>query len=465
MAGRSGDDAMAGLQQIEADIQLCEQFLHMDTRDPQDSASVGPVAGAGAQRVGDARNQAKTPAEASSSAGMSQQRRKEILDRLLAERKAAKERAAATGAREDAANGREAGGIVDGATRGVMDGDGTSNSCSGGGSGRGETREELIQRLIREKREREDRSKTGQGNAATSAAPAARDQRKPRQAWGDAPHLQGRSSSETDSLDSRGAARASENHVRAQTATAAQRRPASAARPASAPRQRMTNSQHARPGNAQDPSDAVRPQSARATSSLKQRPAGVGALTRPKSPNLSKTANMHSKERIMRQLEAEMREQLPLKPRVAAPKTLEGDPRQQQQGGERVEFLARSKRATWEARERAKLRREEDEQQRLCSFKPTLVTKGNSRGASPSKVPVEVRLLNMAHNKQALRQRAKRHLEEQELIRTCNGNSFRPKINEASRLLDRSTVPLHERIGQVLWALGLRTDELLGVGV
>ena len=93
------------------------------------------------------------------------------------------------------------------------------------------------------------------------------------------------------------------------------------------------------------------------------------------------------------------------------------------------------------------------------------MTKGNSRGASPSKVPVEVRLLNMAHNKQALRQRAKRHLEEQELIRTCNGNSFRPKINEASRLLDRSTVPLHERIGQVLWALGLRTDELLGVGV
>ena len=59
----------------------------------------------------------------------------------------------------------------------------------------------------------------------------------------------------------------------------------------------------------------------------------------------------------MRQLEAEMREQLPLKPRVAAPKTLEGDPRQQQQGGERVEFLARSKRATWEARERAKRRR------------------------------------------------------------------------------------------------------------
>ena len=50
---------------------------------------------------------------------------------------------------------------------------------------------------------------------------------------------------------------------------------------------------------------------------------------------------------------------------------------------------------------------------------------------------------------QALRQRAKRHLEEQELIKTCNGNTFRPKINAASRLLDKTARPLHERVGQL----------------
>ena len=31
----------------------------------------------------------------------------------------------------------------------------------------------------------------------------------------------------------------------------------------------------------------------------------------------------------------------------------------------------------------------------------------------------------------------------------CHGNTFRPKINEASRLLDRNSRPLHERVGQV----------------
>ena len=140
------------------------------------------------------------------------------------------------------------------------------------------------------------------------------------------------------------------------------------------------------------------------------------------------------------------------KPKISQYKPTDGqrgDAKLHATGDERMDFLAQSKRAMWEARERAKLQREEDEQQRLCSFKPQLQTKSNKAGASPSKVPVEVRLLHTASNKQALRQRAKRHLEEQELIRTCNGNSFRPKINEASRLLDRCTIPLHERVGQV----------------
>ena len=414
---------MTGLHQIEADIQLCEQFLKMDGGDVPKTAE---ASGSSAPLVSAATEPATTSGGATAS--MSQQRRKEILDRLLAERKATKQRQS-----DAAAHGSPA-------RRGA--GPATRVGAADGGGG-GETREQLIQRLIQEKRDREARG-GGVSSAGTASASPAGDTRKPRQAWEDAPHAQSRGSSQE----------------------------AARTRPSSAPRQRvpaggkpLTSTQDAEP-TARGGRTGVRPQSARAGSAPRQRPGSaapeynyagtvpnrMGKVTRPKSPNLSKPPNKYAKALLSAQAEAEQREQLTFKPKISQYKPTDGqrgDAKLHATGDERVDFLAQSKRAMWEARERAKLQREEDEQQRLCSFKPQLQAKSNKAGASPSKVPVEVRLLHTASNKQALRQRAKRHLEEQELIRTCNGNSFRPKINEASRLLDRSTIPLHERVGQV----------------
>ena len=447
MAGN--DDSMAGLHQIEADIQLCERFLNLDARDSQELASVSSAPSKAAPPARDA------PARASN---MSQQRRKEILDRLLAERKAGKKLSAAGSAGQSPAKPR---GVPKYA---VSESDQGWGRAAGGGGLGGETREELIQRLIAEKRARESRVHNSQGSGdtvtAASAMQARMDQRTARQAWGDVPRSHDRNSPDTDSLDGAALHSGKGNGRSVQRSSdtvgeASQRR----ARPASAPRQRMTReggivagqdstesegSSIREPGARRMP---ARPQSSRGGRSgsvPKERPLGdASKLTRPKSPNLSKTPNMHSRERITRELENEMREQLTFKPKVSEYQFSDGAPHH---GRSRVEYLAQSKKAAWEARERAKLQREEDEQRRACTFKPKVIPKS---GASPSKVPVEVRLLNTASNKQALRQRAKRHLEEQELIKMCNGNTFRPKINEASRLLDKSARPLHERVGQV----------------
>ena len=81
------DDSMTGLHQIEADIQLCEQFLKMDGGDVPKTAE---ASGSSAPLVSAAAEPATTSGGATAS--MSQQRRKEILDRLLAERKATKQR-------------------------------------------------------------------------------------------------------------------------------------------------------------------------------------------------------------------------------------------------------------------------------------------------------------------------------------------------------------------------------------
>ena len=78
---------MTGLHQIEADIQLCEQFLKMDGGDVPKTAE---ASGSSAPLVSAAAEPATTSGGATAS--MSQQRRKEILDRLLAERKATKQR-------------------------------------------------------------------------------------------------------------------------------------------------------------------------------------------------------------------------------------------------------------------------------------------------------------------------------------------------------------------------------------
>ena len=434
MAGSSRDDSMAGLHQIEADIMLCERFLNMDARESQEASGAAGTGGGG--RGGDSdRGPAASaggpkPADGSK---LSQQRRKEILDRLLAERSASKK-----GATASASQARP----------------GPSGRREAGPAG-GETREQLVQRLIAEKRMREARDEGGEaqqrayGAAAPAAKHAAADPRSVRHAWAE-------SSPDTDSLDNdprmglrsgKDVQKGVQYHTDTQSA-AAQRRP----RPASAPRQRMTSD--GRVLGAQDSNDSSdtasnrgrtprdgssRPQSARSGSVPRERP----GVTRPRSPNFSKAPNMHSKDRITRQMEAEMREQLTFKPQISQNPQREGEARY---SGERVEYLAQSKKAVWEARERAKLQREEEEQKNMCSFKPKIAAKSR---ASPSKVPVEVRLLHTANNKQALRQRAKRHLEEQELISTCNGNTFRPKINEASRLLDRNSRPLHERVGQV----------------
>ena len=101
----------------------------------------------------------------------------------------------------------------------------------------------------------------------------------------------------------------------------------------------------------------------------------MGKVTRPKSPNLSKPPNKYAKALLSAQAEAEQREQLTFKPKISQYKPTDGqrgDAKLHATGDERVDFLAQSKRAMWEARERAKLQREEDEQQRLCSFKPQL---------------------------------------------------------------------------------------------
>jgi hypothetical protein len=396
----SQDESMAGLHQIEADIRLCERFLNMDAGGLMEQEASGVPVPAGGVRDGD-RGQAR--AEGGDGAKLSQQRRKEILDRLLAERRASKQGATVSASAIQTRPGQSA-----------------RREASTGGGVNGETREQLIQRLIAEKRDREARNDgddTPQ-RAYLTAAPAAKqvppDPRSMRQAWAE------RESPDTDSLDNdalrsgQGAPKGAQYHTDAQSA-AAQRRP----RPASAPRQRMTaggrvlGAQNSTDSSERSSRDDRPPHSARSGSVPRER----SAPTRPRSPNFSKVPNMHSKDRIVQQIEAEMRENLTFKPKISQYK--EGELRH---GGDRVEYLAQSKKAVWEARERAKLQREEEEQKSMCSFKPKIVSK--SRG-SPSKVPVEVRLLHTANNKLALRQRAKRHLEEQELIATCNGNTFR----------------------------------------
>ena len=404
-------DSMAGLHQIEADIQLCERFLNMDARDSQEGSntvSAGPQPGSSASGGGGGGG--------GSGANMSQQRRKEILDRLLAERSAGKK--ASGGGVAHSFNKGPAKTLSGGGWGGTWDSESQGSRADGGGSGNSgtETREELIQRLIAEKRERESRRQQGDsaGNSARGSrdsrdgdthaleSPTRRD-RAVRQAWGNTHQSVGRSSPDTDSLDSEAlkSGKSRQYHTDLQSA-AAQRRPASA-RPASAPRQRMTSG--GRLVGGQDSLDMEsgyrevggrdihsRPQSARDTRSVsKERP----STTRPKSPNLSKAPNMHSKERITRQMELEMREQLTFKPKISQYKYTDGEPKVL---GERVEYLARSKKAIWEARERAKIQREEEEQRRQCSFKPKVT--GARTGASPSAVPVEVRLLNTASNKQ-----------------------------------------------------------------
>ena len=398
----SQDQSMAGLHQIEADIRLCERFLNMDAGGlmEQEASGVPVPARRGRDADGD-RGQSR--AEGGDGAKLSQQRRKEILDRLLAERRASKKGATVSASSSQDRPGQSA-----------------RREASTGGGVNGETREQLIHRLIAEKREREARDDGGdsQQRAYGTAAPEAKqvppDPRRTRQAWAE------RESPDTDSLDNdalrsgKGASKGAQYHTDAQSA-AAQRRP----RPVSAPRQRMTadgrvlGAQNSTDSSDRSSRDDRRPQSARSGSVPRERP----APTRPRSPNFSKVPNMHSKDRIVRQMEAEMREHLTFKPKISQYR--EGEPRH---GGDRVEYLAQSKKAVWEARERAQLQREEEEQKSMCSFKPKIVSK--SRG-SPSKVPVEVRLLHTANNKLALRQRAKRHLEEQELIATCNGNTFR----------------------------------------
>ena len=496
MAGHSRDDSMAGLHQIEADIQLCERFLSMDTRDSQDQAAGRHGAEVRSDQRGEGEREqsgAKGTAGGGSSSNMSQQRRKEILDRLLSERHASKNPSASIGYAQIPSIPLSEGGW--GGTYGKQQTAPTTKpdaGSAGGGSSDsgGETREKLIQRLIAEKRARESRSRPDgpetQGNreqetnSASLTMLASRD-RAVRQAWSSKPLSQGCSSPDTDSLDSEAlksgnAVGGAQQHYNDEHADkAAQRRP----RPASAPRQRMTangrlvggqdsidsegstsyreratGNTGARPhtGSRQARSD----KEARSDSVPKDRPSskdwaayaqGGSKVTRPRSPNLSRMPNMHSREQIELEHQEEMRQRLTFKPNIASAKYDDG---QRKFSGERVHYLAQSKKAVWEARERAKLQRQEDEHRLSCSFKPKMMTGRNERsGASPSKVPVEVRLLNTASNKQALRQRAKRHLEEQELIKTCNGNSFRPMINQASRLLDKSTRPLHERVGQV----------------
>lgn len=407
MAAR--DDSMAGLHQIEADIQLCERFLNMDARDSQEASKSAGSAGASAA--------AAHGGGGGSSSNMSQQRRKEILDRLLAERSASK-KASGGGDSANSFNKGPAKALSGGGWGGNWDSESQGSRTEGGGISKSgtETREKLIQRLIAEKRERESRRQQGDsstdGDTHASELPTRRD-RAVRQAWGNTHQSVGRSSPDTDSLDSEAlkSGKGRQYHTDLQSA-AAQRRPASGARPASAPRQRMTAG--GRLVGSQDSLDMEsgyrevgthgmhsRPQSARDQRSLSKERAS--ATTKPKSPNLSKAPNMHSKERITRQMEQEMREQLTFKPKISQYKYTDGEPKVL---GERVEYLAKSKKAIWDARERAKIQREEEEQQRQCSFKPKLQTR---TGSSPSKVPVEVRLLNTASNKQALRQRAKRY--------------------------------------------------------
>lgn len=421
---------MEGLNAIEADIQLCERFLDMDARNSKQasnragSASVGPRSEARESSIPVA-SLASSSAPGSSS-NMSQQRRKEILDRLLAERSASKKMAASSAN----SNGHSKAALPGVSLGGPTEVEKPGNRNDEGGSGKvgNETRDELIQRLIKEKREREARSQQGESgvqSALQSTNQACKDQAGPnlRKAWADLSQTVGRRSPDTDSLDNE-VLISGKGEVGAQFCTnAARRRPrpptSTATRPASAPRQRMTvdgrlvsgldvmdaNSIANRDFDAREIQIPARPQSAReatARSLRRDRPVTAAAKhTRPMSPNLSKSADMHSKERNSRQMEQDMRQHLPFNASLYEHTHGEGEGRYEGEGqrkfhGERVAYLAQSKKAIWEARERAKLQREE-EQRRQCSFKPKLVAR---TGASPSKVPVEIRLLNTASNKQ-----------------------------------------------------------------
>lgn len=114
-----------------------------------------------------------------------------------------------------------------------------------------------------------------------------------------------------------------------------------------------------------------------------------------------------------------------------------------------IDRLAKSRRQEWEARDRVRMEAEEQKFRESCTFKPNLVSQQAQHAKITSltpAVPVEVRLINEANNKHSLRERAKRHIEEQELIHTC---TFKPKINATSRYLDTNHRPLHERVGEL----------------
>eukprot|EP00698_Gefionella_okellyi_P002723 TRINITY_DN12591_c0_g1_i1.p1 TRINITY_DN12591_c0_g1~~TRINITY_DN12591_c0_g1_i1.p1 ORF type:complete len:634 (+),score=152.18 TRINITY_DN12591_c0_g1_i1:129-2030(+) len=103
-----------------------------------------------------------------------------------------------------------------------------------------------------------------------------------------------------------------------------------------------------------------------------------------------------------------------------------------------------------EANERVAVREEKKrqlEQQELdnCTFKPTVNNPDKFLNVR-SQLPVEERLHHEADHRIAIRERAKRELEEREL----NICTFRPSVNDAQKFLNLSTHrPLYERVGEL----------------